>query len=83
MSQIVQAVFENGVLRPLGELSLRPNQQVVLHIEEPTEDVEDREFLEYCRAEGDAHVSLQRVRQILSKIPGTMTQACIEERDEA
>jgi predicted DNA-binding antitoxin AbrB/MazE fold protein len=82
MSQIVQAVFENGVLRPLGELSLRPNQHVVLHIDEATEDVEDREFLEYCRAEGDAQVSLEHVRQILSKIPGTMTQACIEERDE-
>ena len=30
MSQTVQAVFENGVLRPVGELSLRQNQGVVM-----------------------------------------------------
>ena len=85
MSQRVQAIFENGVLRPVGKVFLRPNQRVLLHIEETLEspeDGEDLDFLEYCRAEGDPSISLDSVRQALAKIPGTMTQACIDERDE-
>ena len=85
MSQTVQAVFEDGVFRPLEQVSLRPNQRVVLHVDEsadsPAHD-EDRSFLEYCRSEGDPTISLETVRQALSKIPGTLTQACIDERDE-
>jgi predicted DNA-binding antitoxin AbrB/MazE fold protein len=85
MSQTVPAVFENGVLRPLGEVSLRPNQRVLLHIEDapgPAAELEDPEFLAYCHLEGDPTVTLDAVRQALAKIPGTLTQACTEERDE-
>lgn len=85
MSQTVQAVFEDGLLRPLAEVSLRENQKVTLRIDEAdpsTDDVEDIEFLEYCRAEGDPNISLEAVRKAMSKIHGNMTQACSEERDE-
>lgn len=46
------------------------------------EELADRQFLDYCRAEGDATVTLEAVRQALASIPGTMTEACAEERAE-
>jgi len=85
MQQTIEAVFENGVLRPLQTLSLRPNQVVFLHIEEApgaADDLEDKSFENYCRAEGDPNITLEEVRQALAGITGSMTEACSAERDE-
>src|SRR5262249_45219653 len=43
----IEAVFENGVLRPLSPLNLRERQRVVLTVqEEPdAEDLLDREYM--------------------------------------
>ena len=45
MAEIVTAVYENGVLRPLRPLNLRERQTVWLQIvqEEPTEDENESE----------------------------------------
>jgi predicted DNA-binding antitoxin AbrB/MazE fold protein len=48
MQQTVEAIFEDGVFRPLGELSLRPSQRVFLQINEApeaAEDLEDKAFV--------------------------------------
>lgn len=85
MDQVVEAIYENGVLRPLQKLSLRPSQRVLLRIDETpraTEPLEDKAFREYCRAEGDPNVTLGEVRQALAVIPGSLTDACSAERDE-
>ena len=85
MHQIVEAIYENGILRPLEKLSLRPKQRVFLQIDEGpelAEDLEDNAFVNYCRAEGDPNITLEQVRQALAVIPGSMTEACSAERDE-
>jgi predicted DNA-binding antitoxin AbrB/MazE fold protein len=85
MQQTIEAIFEDGVLRPLEKLSLRPKQRVFLHIAEtPTaqHDLEDKSFESYCRAEGDANITLEEVRQALASIPGSLTEDCSAERDE-
>jgi predicted DNA-binding antitoxin AbrB/MazE fold protein len=85
MDEAIPAIFENGILRPLKDLSLRQSQRVVLHIDENDDgedDLEDPAFLEYCRAEGDTNISLEAVREALAVIPGSMTEACSTERDE-
>jgi predicted DNA-binding antitoxin AbrB/MazE fold protein len=85
MDDAIPAIFEDGVLRPLEKLSLRQNQRVVLRIDEGPnrgDELEDRGFLEYCRAEGDPNITLEEVRQVLAVIPGSMTAACSAERDE-
>jgi predicted DNA-binding antitoxin AbrB/MazE fold protein len=85
MDNIVEAVFEDGVLRPLEKLALRPKQRVALWIDElpdRPEQLEDRGFLEYCREEGDANITLDQVRQALAVIPGSMTADFSAERDE-
>jgi predicted DNA-binding antitoxin AbrB/MazE fold protein len=85
VSAAIQAVFEDGVLRPLENLSLHPNQLVTVRIDEVpdrVDDLEDKGFLEYCRAEGDPSITLEEVRAALTVIPGSMTAACSTERDE-
>ncbi len=78
----LRAVYENGVLRPLEPVSLRELQEVTLTISEGAEDLIDAEFLESCRAGADPSVSLQAVRDILSKIPGTLADDIRAERDK-
>ncbi|HEV3003952.1 MAG TPA: antitoxin family protein [Pirellulales bacterium] len=85
MHQTVEAIYEDGVFRPLEALSLRPRQRVLLQINEApdaAEDLEDKAFMSYCRAQGDPNISLEEVRQALAVIPGTLTEACSAERDE-
>jgi len=85
MDDAIPAIFEDGVLRPLEKLSLRQNQRVVLRIDEGPDrgdELEDKGFLEYCRAEGDPNITLEEVREALAVIPGSMTAACSAERDE-
>jgi predicted DNA-binding antitoxin AbrB/MazE fold protein len=85
MDHPIEAIYEDGVLRPLEKLSLRPMQRVILRIDERPNDAEelkDKDFLEYCQAEGDPSITLDEVRQALSVIPGSMTEACSAERDE-
>jgi predicted DNA-binding antitoxin AbrB/MazE fold protein len=85
MHQTVEAIYEDGVLRPLAKLSLRPKQRVRLQIDESpdsAEELEDEAFVSYCRAEGDPNITLEEVRQALAVIPGSLTAACSAERDE-
>jgi predicted DNA-binding antitoxin AbrB/MazE fold protein len=85
MDHAIQAIFEDGVLRPLEELSLRQKQRVFLRIDEGLDrkdELDDKGFLEYCRAEGDPTVTLEEVRAAMAVIPGSMTAACSAERDE-
>ncbi len=38
MHQVLQAVYEDGVLKPLGVLDLAEHQRVVVEVREPSED---------------------------------------------
>lgn len=91
MHQTVEAIYEDGVLRPLETLSLRPRQRVLLRIEERPNaatdlenkaDLEDTAFATYCRSEGGPSITLEQVRHALAAIPGSLTEACSAERDE-
>lgn len=85
MHQTVEAIYDDGVLRPLQMLSLRPKQRVLLRIDEEPDaaaEMEDKAFLSYCLAEGDASVALEEVRRALAVIPGSLSGACSAERDE-
>ena len=81
----MKAVYENGVFRPLEPVSCQEKEQVLLTIEtlDATENhLLDHEFLAYCETQGDDSVSLEAVRQALSKIPGSLADDIRAERDE-
>ncbi|MBI4490358.1 MAG: antitoxin family protein [Deltaproteobacteria bacterium] len=87
MSKRVEAVYENGVLRPLEPLGLREHQRVsVIVSEKPVlpseEEWLDTDCLQFCASEADESVSLEAVREALSKIPGSLTADFIAEREE-
>jgi predicted DNA-binding antitoxin AbrB/MazE fold protein len=84
MTKNLQAVCENGVLRPLEPLDLREQQlvNVTLSDEAPPEPWLDAERLAACAGEADDAVSLGEVRAALAKIPGSLTEDFIAEREE-
>jgi predicted DNA-binding antitoxin AbrB/MazE fold protein len=85
MGKKLEAVYENGALRPLEPLDLREHQRVTVILSETpiTEEAWlDGECLRLCAAEADEHISLEAVREALSKISGSLTADFIAEREE-
>jgi predicted DNA-binding antitoxin AbrB/MazE fold protein len=84
MTKQIDAVYENGVLRPLEPLELEEQQRVRITIEngDPLADLIDTEFEEWCARESKDAPSLERAREILSKVRGSLSDVIIAERDE-
>jgi predicted DNA-binding antitoxin AbrB/MazE fold protein len=88
MAVQVDAVYENGVLRPLQPLDLKEHQRVIVSVVkaegEPKGPRLAVEYLERLKRElGDDPIpSLEEVRERLSKIPGSMADVIIAQRGE-
>ena len=84
MNRTIEAIYENGVLRPLEPLDLEEQEHVSVTISDDIEEPEwlDVEFLREIADEADDSISLEEVRKAMSKIPGSLTADCIAERDE-
>jgi len=81
MTKRVEAIYENGVLRPLEPVNLSEHQRVTVTLNEPEEDWLDTEFMDSCAAEVKERVGLDEVRRILSKVPDSLAEAIVAERD--
>ena len=81
MTKRLEAIYENGVLRLLEPVNLPEHQRVMVTLSEPEEDWLDTEFMDSCAAEVREHVSLETVHQILAKIPDSLAETIIAERD--
>ena len=89
MLEQVEAIYEDGMLRPLGPVNLREAEKVLLSISKPAEnpstDMLDHQFIEYARSEVAkmaAVPSIEEVRRRLAKIEGSMAECIIAERGE-
>ena len=83
MRQSIDAIYENGVLRPLVPLNLADHEQVSVIVESGAEeDWLDREAWAWASAEGDPSISLEDVRRRLAKIKGSLSEVVIAERGE-
>lgn len=89
MSMQVDAVYEHGMLKPLGPLDLVENERVQLLITPVARasgacrpDVEFTEGLRSTLQEAGPAPGLDEVRRRLSKIPGTLTSDFIAERED-
>jgi len=84
----LQAVYEDGILRPVVPLcsSLREHQKVTLTLlvddAEPAGERLDLAYLATVASEAEAAADLTEVRAALARIPGSLTAACIAERAE-
>lgn len=87
MVQQVDAVYENGLLRPLEPLDLLDSQRVRITVTtpEPSRSKRDMKLLERVRAEvaGLTEIpSLEEVQRMLSVIPDSLTQDFVAERED-
>ena len=84
----VDAIYENGVLRPLQPLDLREHEHVLVSVVKaaiPGRSHLDVEYIERIRQElqdTEAAPGLEEVRKRLAKIPGSMAAEIIAERGE-
>jgi predicted DNA-binding antitoxin AbrB/MazE fold protein len=88
MSLQVDAVYENGVLRPLQPLDLREHEHVrvsVVQAAGPGRSSLAVEYIERIKRElqdGEAAPGLEEVRRRLAKIPGSMAAEIVADRGE-
>ena len=85
----VEAVYENGVLRPVRPLDLIEHERVTVEILKadsgslPAQlDLDCVEDIRRKVQTAGPALGLEEVRRRLSKIPGSMTQDFIAEREE-
>jgi predicted DNA-binding antitoxin AbrB/MazE fold protein len=89
MTKQVEAVYENGVLRPLEPLQLAEHERVTARIttsvDQPERSHPDVEFLEQVKrdlASADYIPTIEEVRQMLSKDKSSWADLIIAERQE-
>ena len=83
MEKTVQAIYEDGVLRPLEPVPLENQQEVTVTISDEGDIPRDYPLVaspeEWAGAAGDP-ISLDEVRRALATIRGSLSEAVIEER---
>ena len=85
MGMTFEAVYENGVLRPLESLALANLEHVLVTISVAPSTADNvGGYFEPEEWEAAKHddISLQEVRRALSSIPGSLADAVIASRDE-
>ncbi len=85
MEKRLQAVYKDGVLQPLEAVPLEDEQQVTVTITDPVtvgQDVAGYFSPEEWAEAVDNDVSLDEVRQALSTISGSLSDAVIALRQE-
>jgi predicted DNA-binding antitoxin AbrB/MazE fold protein len=89
MAKKVEAIYENGVLRPVEALPLAERERVAVTIgigaDQPRHSHLDVEFIERARRElasVDSIPTLEEVRQMLSKDKSSWADYIIAERED-
>jgi predicted DNA-binding antitoxin AbrB/MazE fold protein len=87
MTTRVDAIYEHGVLRPLAPVDLTEAQRVTLLISETSNGASqlDRELVDRARAEVaemQQVPTIEEVRSVLSKIPGSLVDDVIADRED-
>jgi predicted DNA-binding antitoxin AbrB/MazE fold protein len=85
MEKTFEAVYENGVLRPLETLAISNMQHVLVTISDvPATATDVAAYFEPEEWESAKHddVGLDEVRRALASIPGSLADAVIDLREE-
>ncbi len=89
MTKRVEAIYEEGILRPLEALPFQEHQRVTVTISDSAQDAAepflDHEYIEKVKREVAAMdwiPTLEEVRMGLSKIPGNLSDDFRAERED-
>jgi predicted DNA-binding antitoxin AbrB/MazE fold protein len=84
MSTRVDAIYEDGVLRPVTPLELMEHERVTITVE-PLDDDLDNEYVARCRAELaglDRLPTLEETQELLRAVPGSFADEIIRARGD-
>ncbi len=81
MKKSVEAIYEDGVFRPLEPVDLPEHQRVQVTVADEDEWL-DRDYIQWAASQVQGTVSLDDVRKALAKIPGSLTADFIAERED-
>lgn len=90
LKQQVDAIYENGVLKPLTPIILAEHEQVSLVIrakganafDDEEEDEDDGDYMPYIAEEGDPDITWEEVHRATANWPGSFAEDIIREREE-
>ena len=91
MSERIDAIFENGVFRPMTPVSIANGKRVSISVEPEqgeaddlgdVEDLLDADFMDSCRGRAGSAASLEESQKILSAFRGSLAERISQERDE-
>ena len=89
MTKPVEAIYENGLLRPLEPLPFQEHQRVTVVVTEsllfPDRSHPDLDYLDAVRREiasVDRVLTLEEIHKITSKDPTSWADAIVAEREE-
>jgi predicted DNA-binding antitoxin AbrB/MazE fold protein len=83
MKQTIEAIYENGLLRPLAPLNLTEHERVTLTVQNgDIEDWLDHDAIAMAKHESAGAPSLEQVRKELSEVPGSWADDIIADRGE-
>ncbi|MFN0103389.1 MAG: antitoxin family protein [Bryobacteraceae bacterium] len=81
----VEAIFENGVLRPVEPIPLYDRERVTVTLV-PLDDSLDHEYLAQCQADrakrGGAPRTIAEIQERWKDIPGSFADLIIQERGD-
>lgn len=83
MRQKIDAIYEDGLLKPIDPLNLSDHERVSITVESGAgDDWLDQDAVEWARQEGDPSIPLDEVRRRLSALKGSLSDVVIAERGE-
>lgn len=88
MTQEIEAIYEDGVFRPLQAVSLAESQtvKIIVSTTSPADSGRDWDLLERAKAEvsGTPNIpSIEKMRDLLAHIPGSLSRDVIAERGDS
>ena len=84
MSTRVEAIYENGILRPVAPLPFAEHEHVTITID-PLDDDIDHQYIAECRARvaGLDHVpTIFEIQERWKDVPGSFSDAILEARGD-
>jgi predicted DNA-binding antitoxin AbrB/MazE fold protein len=82
MKQLIDAIYEQGVFRPLTPILLAERERVRLIVETGRETWLDVEAHSMAEREAEPDMSLEEIRAELGQVPGSWADDVIAERGE-
>ena len=81
MHRSVEAIYADGVFRPLEPVAVRERQRGTVTLDDLEEGWLDTDYMDRCATEVREKVTLETTRHILSKIPESLTGEIRADRD--